>query len=161
MGEVYAAEDAQLRRRVAIKLPVFDDESGEARKRFMHEARAASQLTHPNIARIYDFGTAPDGRPFLVMELVEGRSLKVVLRQGRVLPPKATEIAAGVLRALSEAHAHGLVHRDIKPANIMLSESGQLKVLDFGIAKGVVRADSNVHPDTETAATTLTAAHGV
>jgi tetratricopeptide (TPR) repeat protein len=156
MGEVYAAEDTELRRSVAIKLPMLDGESGENRRRFLHEARAASQLTHPNIARIYDFGTASDGRPFLVMELIEGTSLKELLHEGPLSEGKAAGIIAGVLRALSEAHAHGLVHRDIKPANVMIAKSGDLKVLDFGLAKGVPSAQPPAQPDAGTTITNLT-----
>src|SRR5258706_11088868 len=94
MGEVFVAEDEHLARRVAIKFPFAKDESGDFRRRFQREARAASSLTHPNIARVYDYGEAPDGRPFLVMELVEGTPLKQVLRQGRLEPEKAGEIVA-------------------------------------------------------------------
>src|SRR5262245_41521757 len=161
MGEVYAAEDAELRRQVAIKLPGLEHESVESRRRFLQEARAASQLTHSNIARIYDFGTAPDGRPFLVMELVRGASLKEILRQGPLSSAKTASIAAGVLRALSEAHAHGLVHRDIKPANVMLAESGELKVLDFGLAKGALQTASTLRNDSETRVSGFTAASGI
>jgi serine/threonine-protein kinase len=137
MGEVYAAEDVQLRRRVALKLPTFKDDSVD-KNRFLQEARVASQLTHPNIARIYDFGTAPDGRPFMVMELIQGTSLKELLRRGPLTPDKVATVIAGVLRALSDAHAHNLVHRDIKPSNVMLTDSGEVKVLDFGLAKELV-----------------------
>jgi tetratricopeptide (TPR) repeat protein len=150
MGEVYAAEDTELRRRVAIKLPAVGDESGEFRRRFLREARAASQLTHPNIARVYDFGAAPDGRPFLVMELVQGVSLKAVLQKGPLSESESARIAGCVLRALAEAHAHGLVHRDIKPGNVMVTESGELKVLDFGLAKGLAEDASAVEPNGET-----------
>jgi tetratricopeptide (TPR) repeat protein len=134
MGEVYAAEDERLRRRVAIKFPNLRDETGRLRKRFEREAQAASTLNHPNIAQIYDYGDSPDGRPFLVMELVNGISLRDILRQGRMTGTKATEVAAGVLRALARAHDKRLVHRDIKPANVMLTEAGEVKVLDFGLA---------------------------
>jgi tetratricopeptide (TPR) repeat protein/tRNA A-37 threonylcarbamoyl transferase component Bud32 len=151
MGEVYAAEDTQLRRRVALKLPAQGDESGEFRRRFLREARAASQLTHPNIARIYDFGAAPDGRPFLVMELIQGTSLKTALQKGPLSASESAWIAESVLQALAEAHAHGLVHRDIKPGNVMLAESGELKVLDFGLAKGLAEIGSPAEPDAETA----------
>jgi tetratricopeptide (TPR) repeat protein len=161
MGEVYAAEDTELRRSVAIKLPVLQDEAGDTRRRFLHEARAASQLTHPNIARIYDFGTASDGRPFLVMELIEGTSLKELLQQGPLSETKASEIVAAVLRALSEAHSHGLVHRDIKPANIMIAKSGELKVLDFGLAKGIREAQIEAQPDAQTTVTNLTTRSGI
>src|SRR5262245_42792436 len=150
MGEVYAAEDAELRRRVAIKLPVLENASGETRKRFLQEARAASQLAHASTARIYDLGTAPDGRRFLVMELVHGCSVRELLHQGPLPSAKAASIAVGVLSALAEAHAHGLVYRDIKPANVMLAESGELKVLDFGLAKGVPQTSSTLQQDADT-----------
>jgi serine/threonine protein kinase/tetratricopeptide (TPR) repeat protein len=137
MGEVYAAEDLHLGRRVAIKFPAPRDDLGEYVLRFRREARAASRLTHPNIARVYDYGEGPDGRPFLVMELVSGISLRDKLRQGRLEPPQTTAIVAGILRALGEAHANGLVHRDIKPANVMINSEGEVKVLDFGLAKEI------------------------
>lgn len=149
MGEVYVAEDLQLRRRVALKVPTAKDGDFDTR-RFLQEARAASQLTHPNIARIYDFGTAPDGRPFLVMELVHGVSLKELLRRGPLTVDRAAATVAGVLRALSDAHAHSLVHRDIKPGNVMLTESDEVKVLDFGLAKEMIPVPS---PGDETATT--------
>ena len=113
MGEVYAAEDEHLSRRVAIKFPNLHDKTGEFGRRFQHEARAASKLTHANIGRIYDYGAPPDGRPFLVMELVQGTSLREVLRQGRLPGTKPAAVVAGVLRALAEAHRNALVHRDI------------------------------------------------
>jgi tetratricopeptide (TPR) repeat protein/predicted Ser/Thr protein kinase len=157
MGEVYAAEDEHLRRRVAIKFPNLDDVTGKLGHRFQMEARAASALTHANIARIYDYGESPDGRPFLVMELVEGTSLRNVLRAGRLTATRASAVAAGILRALAEAHSNGLVHRDIKPANVMLTESGEVKVLDFGLAKRISGlADHDQGPEDETLTAGLT-----
>jgi tetratricopeptide (TPR) repeat protein len=138
MGEVYRALDPRLNREVAIKLPSSSDKTGQYGRRFQHEARAASKLIHTNIARIYDYGECPDGRPFLVMELVNGTSLREVLRQGRLTGTKPGEIVGGVLRGLTEAHRNGLVHRDIKPANVMLAESGEVKILDFGLVKEIV-----------------------
>ena len=135
MGEVYSAEDRHLGRVVAIKFPTPQIGGSEFLRRFQHEARTASRLAHPNIARVYDYGEAPDGRPFLVMELVRGTSLRDLLRRGRLEPARASAIAIGILHALEEAHAHGLVHRDIKPANVMVDEGGTVRVLDFGLAK--------------------------
>lgn len=151
MGEVYAAEDEHLSRRVAIKFPILHDKTGEYGRRFQHEARAASKLTHGNIARIYDYGAGPEGRPFLVMELVKGTSLREVLRHGRLPGTKPAAVVAGVLRALAEAHRNALVHRDIKPANVMLTDSGDVKVLDFGLAKEVAPLpDAFPGPEDET-----------
>src|SRR5260370_41240253 len=115
MGEVFAAEGLHLGRRVAIKFTTPRDELGEYLQRFRREARAASRLTHPNVARVYDYGESPDGRPFLVMELVEGTSLRDKLRQWRLEPAPTTATVAGVLRALGEAHANALVPRHNKP----------------------------------------------
>ncbi len=137
MGEVYVAEDTHLGRRVAIKFPVLDDSGIENRGRFLGEARAASRLDHPNIAHIYDYGEAPDGRPFLVMELVRGTTLRDVLKGGALTAVRSIGIVDGVLRALREAHRNGLVHRDIKPSNVMLTGTNEVKVLDFGLAKEI------------------------
>ncbi len=134
MGVVYLAEDTHLARRVAVKFP--DAHSDEQyRERFLREARAASTLNHPHIAAIYDYGESQDGHPFLVMELVEGEDLRRVLQRGPMEPARAVEIAVAVAAALAEAHRHGIVHRDIKPSNILLGKRGEVKVLDFGLAK--------------------------
>jgi serine/threonine protein kinase len=143
MSEVYRGFDAQLRRPVAIKRlrpelavnPVF-------RARFRREAQAAGRLNHPAIVAVYDTGEEREATgssiPFIVMELVEGRSLRDALRQkGRVSPSRALELTAGVLDALGCSHAAGIIHRDIKPGNVMLSNSGAVKVADFGIARAV------------------------
>ncbi len=135
MGEVFVAEDLHLARRVAIKFPALLQEGSDAPARFLKEARAASRLDHANIARIYDYGEANDGRPFLVMELVHGVTLHQALRDGPLSPERSVAVAVNVVRALREAHRAGLVHRDIKPSNVMLTESGEVKVLDFGLAK--------------------------
>jgi tetratricopeptide (TPR) repeat protein len=142
MGEVFSADDLLLGRRVAIKFPSLDVEDGGKPGGFLLEARAASRLDHPNIARVYDYGEAPDGRPFLVMELVEGSTLRQTLRDGPLPPARGIEISASVLRALREAHRHGLVHRDIKPGNVMLNRDGDVKVLDFGLAREILAVDT-------------------
>jgi tetratricopeptide (TPR) repeat protein len=152
MGEVFSAEDLLLGRRVAIKFPSVEIEDGGKAGGFLMEARAASRLDHPNIARVYDYGAAPDGRPFLVMELVDGATLRQALRDGPLTPARGIEISASVLCALREAHRRGLVHRDIKPGNVMLTRDGDIKVLDFGLAKEILAVDSTTASPGATAA---------
>src|ERR1039458_2488295 len=134
MGVVYLAEDTHLARQVAIKFSTAPPEN-EDRARFLREARAASALNHPYIARVYDYGEAPDGQPFIVMELVGGEDLACLLHRGAMPVPQAIRIVQEAAEALGEAHRHGIVHRDIKPSNIVINELGQVKVLDFGLAK--------------------------
>jgi tetratricopeptide (TPR) repeat protein len=134
MGVVHLAEDTHLARRVAVKFPAAGSDD-QYRERFLREARAASTLNHPHIAAIYDYGESQDGHPFLVMELVEGEDLRRALERGPMEPARAVEIAIAVAGALGEAHRHGIVHRDIKPSNILLGSRGEVKVLDFGLAK--------------------------
>jgi serine/threonine protein kinase/TolB-like protein/Tfp pilus assembly protein PilF len=135
MGEVYAAQDDKLNRRVAVKL-IAKDLAGEVDRlqRFRQEAHAASSLNHPNIVVVHDFGELA-GRPFIVTELVEGVTLRERLRDGPLPVAEAIEITLQVTSALAAAHARGLVHRDIKPENVMLRPDGYVKVLDFGLAK--------------------------
>jgi serine/threonine-protein kinase len=135
MGVVYLAEDTHLARRVAIKFSTAPADNETYRTRFLREARAASALSHPHIARIYDYGEAPDGRPFLVMELVTGEDLAHLLHRGAMPVLQAIRIVEEVAEALGEAHRSGIIHRDIKPSNIVINERGQVKVLDFGLAK--------------------------
>jgi serine/threonine protein kinase/Tfp pilus assembly protein PilF len=135
MGTVYLAEDTHLGRRVAIKFPSVNSDSHDYRARFLREARAVSELSHPGIATLFDYGETTEGRPFLVMELARGRSLSEVMRKGELNLPRAVAIVRDVALALVEAHARGVVHRDIKPSNIMIDDRGQVKVLDFGLAK--------------------------
>ncbi|HSJ29334.1 MAG TPA: Stk1 family PASTA domain-containing Ser/Thr kinase [Acidimicrobiia bacterium] len=136
MADVYQGHDRLLNRKVAVKVlhsQLSDDDAFV--KRFRKEAQAAANLTHPNIVGIYDWGQL-DNTYFIVMELVEGRSLRDVLKsEGTLLPRRAVEIAADVSAALSVAHRAGLVHRDVKPGNILLSPDGTVKVTDFGIAR--------------------------
>jgi tetratricopeptide (TPR) repeat protein/predicted Ser/Thr protein kinase len=135
MGVVYAAEDTHLGRRVAVKFAVAHASSSRYRARFLREARSASALNHPNIAAIYDYGEDAEGQPFLVMELIEGRDLFHVLQRGKLSVLRSLEIAAQVAEALREAHNRGILHRDIKPSNVVINDRGQVKVLDFGLAK--------------------------
>jgi eukaryotic-like serine/threonine-protein kinase len=136
MADVYRGRDDLLGRQVAIKVLHSQFSSDEAFvKRFRREAQAAANLTHPNIVGIYDWGQV-DSTYFIVMELVEGRSLRDVLRsEGALLPRRATEIASEVAAALTVAHRAGVVHRDVKPGNILLAPDGTVKVTDFGIAR--------------------------
>jgi len=135
MGVVYTAEDTHLGRKVAIKFSNARHETSQFRARFLREARSASALNHPNIAEVYDYGEGPDGEPFLVMELVPGENLHEHLRGGPLSMMQACRVAEQVADALGEAHRHGIVHRDIKPSNIVINDRGQVKVLDFGLAK--------------------------
>jgi tetratricopeptide (TPR) repeat protein/predicted Ser/Thr protein kinase len=140
MGEVYLAEDQRLHRPVALKLlrGECDDEAAEAR--LLHEARAASALVHPNVAVIYEVGAMEyEGKrcPFVAMEYVKGLTLSQRLGEGPLLEGAALQVVRQVAEALSEAHELGIVHRDLKPSNVMTTESGRVKVLDFGLAKYV------------------------
>lgn len=136
MADVYDGMDTLLNRRVAIKVLHSQYSSDEAFvKRFRREAQAAANLNHPNIVGIYDWGQA-EGTYFIVMELIDGRSLRDVLKsEGALLPRRAIEISAETAAALSVAHQAGLVHRDVKPGNILLAKDGTVKVTDFGIAR--------------------------
>jgi serine/threonine-protein kinase len=140
MGTVYEAADTALERRVAVKV-IREDRVGsaDAAERFRLEARATASFAHPNVVTVYDFGVAADTRAFLVMELLDGNTLReVLLRQKRLPAARALEILRGVCAAVEAAHRRKLVHRDLKPENIFLArtESGEVtKVLDFGIAK--------------------------
>ncbi|HZF39366.1 MAG TPA: protein kinase, partial [Blastocatellia bacterium] len=140
MGAVYLAEDTSLARRVAIKFADQTLEDQEFRARFQREARLAASLNHRNIATIYDFGETEDGRLFLVMELVQGRKLSERLRDGDLAMERRLEIIADIAGALGEAHRRGVIHRDIKPSNILINENGEVKVLDFGLAKQFKKA---------------------
>lgn len=148
MGVVYRAEHLRLRRHVAIKM-LRQPYSGaqDLRPRFEREARALAALSHPNIVTVTDYGVHA-GHPFLVMELVEGRTLRSIIDEGGVPVERAVEIARQLLEGVAFAHHRGLVHRDIKPANILLQplESGRelVKILDFGFAK-FVEGDGSEH----------------
>jgi len=133
MGEVYRARDTRLGREVAIKvLPAALAENQQARERFEREARAVSKLNHPNICILFDVG-AEGATNFLVMELLEGGSLRSILDRGQLLTPaQAALLGADAAGALDYAHRRGLVHRDIKPANLLFDEEGGVSIADFG-----------------------------
>ena len=155
MGEVFEAEHVGLGKRVAIKLMLEKySGDGEAIARFTREAHAASRIGNPHIIDVSDIGTAPDGRAFVVMELLQGQPLANLIENGGPMPPqRALNIMRQVLRAVGAAHAKGIVHRDLKPDNIFLIDGGEqqdfVKLLDFGISK-------MMDPDLQAAATKLT-----
>jgi serine/threonine protein kinase len=156
MGVVYLAEDTHLARRVAIKFSSSPKDDDAYRARFLREARAASALNHPHIARIYDYGESAGGDPFLVMELVTGEDLAHLLQRGGMSVLQAVRIAEEVAEALAEAHRSGIIHRDIKPSNIVIDQQGQVKVLDFGLAK-LYHEPAPASEDSPTIATSATA----
>jgi serine/threonine-protein kinase len=158
MAEVLHGTDIRLGRDVAVKVlredlardPLF-------RARFRREAQSAASLDAPTVVAVYDTGEDQRGAPWIVMEYVDGRTLRDILTtEGRLLPERALEVTADVCSALEVAHAAGMVHRDIKPANVMLTSRGEVKVMDFGIAQAAAGAESTM---TQTAAVIGTAAY--
>lgn len=142
MGVTYRARDNVLHRDVALKVIELFSTNGDSpaiRERFLREARAAAALRHPNIAGVFQFGASADGdRCYCAMELVEGETLEArVRRDGPIEVDLAIETGIQVCKALTAAAERGLVHRDLKPGNIMLARDGQVKVIDFGLAKAV------------------------
>ena len=153
MGRIYRARDTHLGRFVALKiLPADFGASRDRLRRFEHEARAASALSHPNIVTVYEVGSA-EGEPYIAMELVEGRTLREVLRAGPVPTKRLLEIATGVANGLASAHDAGIVHRDVKPENVMISRDGVVKILDFGLAKRTIVSGASAEDATITIAT--------
>ncbi|TCO46130.1 serine/threonine-protein kinase [Kribbella antiqua] len=162
MADVRRGVDNRLGRAVAIKrlrVDLASDATFQAR--FRREAQSAASLNHPTIVSVYDTGEEPDPNgsgvtiPYIVMELVTGKTLRDLIREGRkIMPERALEITSGVLEALDYSHRAGIVHRDIKPGNVMLTPHGQVKVMDFGIARAVADTSSTM---TQTAAVIGTA----
>ncbi|MDQ3824295.1 MAG: protein kinase, partial [Actinomycetota bacterium] len=143
MSEVHRGRDVRLGRDVAVKVLRADlARDPQFQHRFRREAQNAAALNHPAIVAVYDTGEeiGPSGEelPYIVMEFVNGRTLKEVLAaEGRLMPRRALEITADICAALEFSHRHGIIHRDIKPGNVMLNQNGQVKVMDFGIARAL------------------------
>src|SRR5579864_4758936 len=135
MGVVYAGQDLRLGRGVALKfLTEGQSSTHSALERFLQEARAASCLSHPNICIVHDVGEL-DGRPFIVMELLEGQTLKHRLQSKPLTTDEVLELGIQAAQGLEYAHSQGVIHRDVKPPNLFVTTRGQLKILDFGLAK--------------------------
>ncbi|HEY0348359.1 MAG TPA: protein kinase [Pyrinomonadaceae bacterium] len=149
MGEVFLAQDTKLERKVAIKmLPAKSIDDAQAKKRLFREARAAATLDHPNICSIYDVNQDGDCL-FIVMQYVEGQTLGMRLVESPLTPDEVIDIGIQVTEALSEAHARGVIHRDIKPQNVMITPRGQVKVLDFGLAR-ITPGEQSTDPEART-----------
>jgi serine/threonine protein kinase len=158
MGEVYLADDTLLQRKVALKLlPPEMQENASARQRFMREAKSAAALDHPYICHINEVAEA-EGKSFIVMEYVEGKTLEKQIEQGPLLLKEALQIAIEIAEALETAHGKGIIHRDLKPANIMLTRNGHAKVMDFGLAKQLIPSGSVEDQEETLSAVTQTGA---
>ena len=153
MGEVYEARDTKLDRQVAVKV-LPDKLSGDPdfQRRFEREAKALAALSHPNILAVHDFGNA-DGLFYMVMELLEGQTLAVRLQRGALPPRKAVDTALQIARGLAAAHDKTIVHRDLKPDNVFITSDGQIKILDFGLAKATAPFASDEDSETQARAT--------
>jgi serine/threonine protein kinase/thioredoxin-like negative regulator of GroEL len=155
MGEVYLAEDTKLNRRVAIKfLPTESLGNEQANQRLLREAQAAAKLDHPNICAVHEVAEER-GHMFIVMPYVEGETLDGRMKRKPLVLSESLEIAAQISDALADAHAHGIVHRDIKPANLIITPRGQVKVMDFGLAKLANRTNAEDALKVDAEATTL------
>ena len=148
MGVVYRAVDPRLHRDVALKLlPPSLTSNDKARQRLLAEARAASALDHPNICTIYDIGKADDDSLYFAMAYYEGQTLAARIEEGALPTEDALEVTAGILRGLDHAHSNGVIHRDVKPSNVLLTKRGEVKILDFGLAKRGV--EERTDPDAQ------------
>ncbi len=149
MGEVYRARDSRLNREVAIKiLPASFSADSDRLQRFAQECRAAAALNHPNILAIYDIGE-DRGAPYVVSELLEGETLRDRMRNGALTSRKAIDWSQQIARGLAAAHEKGIVHRDLKPENLFVTQSGHVKILDFGLAK-FTRPEAELSDDSPT-----------
>ncbi|HVQ42365.1 MAG TPA: serine/threonine-protein kinase, partial [Vicinamibacterales bacterium] len=157
MGEVYLAHDDKLDRSVAIKF-LLGNSDERARKRLLTEARAVAALDHPNICSIHEIDADQWLGDFIVMQYVEGETLSVRLQRGRMLPGEALGMCGRIADALRAAHARGIIHRDLKPQNVILTTSGDPKLLDFGLAKNISSTAKAAAAPTETQ---LTKPHAV
>src|SRR5262245_28932749 len=155
MGEVYLARDTRLNRSAALKVLPAEVASNQDRiRRFDREAKAASALNHPNVATIYEIGE-DNGISFIAMEYVEGQTLASKLRAGQLDSGEMIDIGLQVIGAIEAAHAKGITHRDIKPGNIMITPAGQVKILDFGLAKVGPSEEETLGSDMVTADETM------
>jgi serine/threonine protein kinase/tetratricopeptide (TPR) repeat protein len=157
MGVVFAAADERLQRRVALKMVRQTSGDPQSRDRLWREARAAARVSHPNVCQVFEVGEA-DGELFVAMELLEGEPLSARLGRGSVPLPESIDIMLAVLAALGAIHAQGIVHRDLKPSNIFLTPHG-VKLLDFGLARGVEEASDQTHDRLTKAGTLMGTPH--
>src|ERR1039458_7627257 len=142
MGEVYRARDLRLNRDVAIQvLPASFSADSDWLRRFEQEARAAAALNHPDILAVYQLGTF-EGVPYMVTELLEGETLRERLKRGPLPLRKVVDYGVQIARGLAAAHEKGIIHRDLKPENLFLTKDGQVKILDFGLARMVPAKES-------------------
>ena len=155
MGEVWLAVDEKLARKVALKFPLaMRTADSSSRQRLLREARSAAALEHAAVCRVFEFGEA-DGRDFIAMELVQGETLAALLLRGALPVAQALQWGSALAAALDEAHRKGIVHRDLKPGNVMVTPAGQVKVMDFGLARPLPRdSDNSTEVKTWTAALT-------
>jgi non-specific serine/threonine protein kinase len=152
-GEVYLARDSALVRTVALKiLPMDHSADPKTIRRFKEEAKAASAFNHPNVLSIHEVGDTYDGRPFMAMEHVEGPGLDALLKGKPLTVEQVVNIGSQIADALAEAHARGIIHSDLKPSNIMLTPRGQVKILDFGLAKRATKPRAQPDMQLETTA---------